>query len=326
MKIAYTCDGVIKCGGMRVAFEHCRELQRHGHETHIYGNFVDDGAKDWIERYKVNFRPLTALKEGVDVLISIWWPMLEDLLQYPAKKRFHLVQGQDWRSYPTGHDWIPKNEKAMHRTDYSYLAVSKWAGKSCYYPHIIPNGVDTDFFTPAKFIPLHSKFRILFEASTADSFKGTKEAMQIMRGVKLKYGNKIEVWVIAKCGNAEFDDPVVDQQFIDPNDITIVNKYQNADVLLKTTHFDGFGLPHLEAMACGLPLVTTNAGGNAEFCVHKKNCLMTAPDTVDINTLQKYVELIYTDPLLKKRLIKGGLKTASEYSWKNSIDKLEKLF
>src|SRR6185436_10803566 len=51
-------------------------------------------------------------------------------------------------------------------------------------------------------------------------------------------------------------------------------------------HFDGsdfqaFGLPALEAMACGAVSVLTDAGGIREYARHEENCLLVAPRDTD---------------------------------------------
>lgn len=319
LKIGFTVDQLLKCGGIRVPLEYCRELSFKGHSCAIYAKGGDNDLNDWKTRYNARILPISALSEGVDALISVWWPMLDELLQYPAKKRFHLVQGQDKLSYPPGHDWLPKNYEAMHRTDYDYLAVSDWAGESCRDPKIIPNGVDTKFWKQP-INPLTKKpFRILFESSTADPYKGRKEAMEIIKQIKEKNKN-IEAWEITR--NPEPTNGIFDNQIINPTDEVIRMTFWISDVLLKTTWFDGFGLPHLEAMACGLPVVTTKTGGNKMFCVHNYNCLMSEPKNIPeaVTNIQKLIDW----PELRLALKFKGLQTAELMTWKKSAEKLEK--
>lgn len=316
MNIAFTFDQLNRCGGVRVPFEYCRELTKLGHTAEIYSNSVDSSIEDWKTRYGVNLRPLSALPEGHEVVISCWWPQIEEIAQKHPKKLFHLVQGRDYLSYPPDHAWIETNRVAMHRDDVTYLAVSQWAGESCKDPIVIPNGIDTNFWRPIPFTKLSSKFRILLEASTGDKYKGMKEALEIVEKVKMGYSD-IEVWWITT--NPE-PSKLVDRIIEKPDDLAILNAYQNCDVLLKTTHFDGFGLPHLEAMACGLPLVTTRAGGNEEFCIDELNCLMM--NVGDIYTAVNHLSMLHDDKQLRKNLAVHGLETAKSMSWEDSATKL----
>lgn len=315
MKIAYTYDQLLKCGGTRVAFEHCRELNRRGHQAFIYANFVDPSLGDWIDRYQVRPLMLNTLEE-TNVLISCWWMQLEELLRVKASRRFHFVQGRDKLSYAPGHAWRDENDKAMHRTDYEYLAVSEWAGESCRLPKIVPNGVDTTFWHPASFPQLFDRFVVLLEASTSDVYKGLSESLEAVNAVRQNNPEKkIECWLVTK-DNLSFSQ--VDRLIQNGNDVQILSAYQNASVLVKATHFDGFGLPHLEAMACGLPLVTTDAGGNMSFCHHDQNCLVA--DNI-AHIVQHIQSLIESKPL-RQRLAQGGMMTAKQWTWKNTVDKL----
>lgn len=56
--------------------------------------------------------------------------------------------------------------------------------------------------------------------------------------------------------------------------------YRGHDAFLFTSRYEAWGMPVMEAMASGLPLVTTNCKGVATFAQHGVNCLMAAPDDV----------------------------------------------
>jgi len=87
--------------------------------------------------------------------------------------------------------------------------------------------------------------------------------------------------------------------------------YQQADVTLFTSALanEGFGLVQLEAMASGCPLVTSGAGGAAEFCTDADNCLLVPPG--DPAALAAAVRRLAADPPLRVRLVAGGLRTAA---------------
>lgn len=243
--------------------------------------------------------------------------MMDELKRYPAKKRFHLVQGRDKLSYPEDHEWYTTIDQAMHRDDYEYLAVSEWAGKSCRSPHIVPNGVDRSFWLPVPFANLFPEFRILIEASSGDKYKGVEEALEAANRLRENHQN-VKIWLLGdNFGRVKYP---VDQRLSGDNDTKVKHAYQNATVLVKATWFDGFGLPHLEAMACGLPLVTTRAGGNEMFCQDDKNCLMADPH--DVDRITKNLEDLHLSVALRKRLTQGGLLTAREFSWGRSVDRL----
>lgn len=81
--------------------------------------------------------------------------------------------------------------------------------------------------------------------------------------------------------------------------VTEQEKYQllsNADFFALATHHEGFGIVYQEAMYCGLPIVTTNVGGQTDFLCHGENGLLCAPG--DIPTLTAHLEQLANDPVL----------------------------
>ena len=66
--------------------------------------------------------------------------------------------------------------------------------------------------------------------------------------------------------------------------VTEEQKYQylsNADIFCLATHHEGFGIVYQESMHCGLPIVTTNVGGQTDFLTDGDNALLTNPGDVD---------------------------------------------
>jgi glycosyltransferase involved in cell wall biosynthesis len=87
--------------------------------------------------------------------------------------------------------------------------------------------------------------------------------------------------------------------------------YGRCDLFIFSSRGEGFGLPALEAMACGCTLVTTDSGGVRQFARDGENCLMTPPD--DPPTLARAIQLLVSDPERRRQLAEAGLRTARDY-------------
>jgi glycosyltransferase involved in cell wall biosynthesis len=74
----------------------------------------------------------------------------------------------------------------------------------------------------------------------------------VIAGAKDKEVDEIDI--LKKKLNLE--DRII--EFISPDDETIINLYQNAELFVFPSFFEGFGLPPLEAIACGCPVVSSN--------------------------------------------------------------------
>lgn len=105
------------------------------------------------------------------------------------------------------------------------------------------------------------------------------------------------------------------------SDWEMARLYNQVGCVVSTSLHEGFGLPHIEAMACGTPLVTTDADANKEFCEHGTNCLMF--DWTDMLGMANGIREIYTNKGLRKSLVANGLETAARYTWEPVIDRLE---
>jgi glycosyltransferase involved in cell wall biosynthesis len=94
--------------------------------------------------------------------------------------------------------------------------------------------------------------------------------------------------------------------------------YSAADVLAFPSLYEGFGLPILEAMACGTPVVASRASCLPE--VAEGAALMVDPTNVE--ALAAALELVLVDTDLRAGLIARGLQRASEYSWRRAAEQL----
>lgn len=87
--------------------------------------------------------------------------------------------------------------------------------------------------------------------------------------------------------------------------------YSLADVFLFPSLYEGFGIPIVEAMACGCPVVTSNTGA----CPEVAGSAAKLVDPKDVNDIADGVIDILTNNILRKKLIAQGLVEAKRFSW-----------
>lgn len=90
--------------------------------------------------------------------------------------------------------------------------------------------------------------------------------------------------------------------------------YQHALAFLFPSLYEGFGIPILEAMACGCPVITSNVSACPE--VAGESALIIDPR--DEQALLQAMEAIYNDQQLRNRLIELGIRRAFSFSWEKS--------
>lgn len=89
---------------------------------------------------------------------------------------------------------------------------------------------------------------------------------------------------------------------------------KNHDIFLNTTSVDNHPVSVIEAMALGLPIVSTNAGGLAYLLKSGEDSLMT--DSNDLEGLCKHIETILCNPGLGKELAAHARAKVEKFDWK----------
>jgi len=92
--------------------------------------------------------------------------------------------------------------------------------------------------------------------------------------------------------------------------------YNAADLFVYPSLYEGFGLPPLEAMACGTPVITSNTSSLPEV-VGDAGIMV---DPYDVDGLAKAMYEVLTNDGLREELRKRGLKRAKLFNWKKCAE------
>ena len=87
--------------------------------------------------------------------------------------------------------------------------------------------------------------------------------------------------------------------------------YNAADLFVYPSAYEGFGMPVLEAMACGAPVVALNNTSLPEIAGGIAHLLKNA----DVATLKEGIEAVLGDPAWRERMSSDGPKRAAAYDW-----------
>jgi glycosyltransferase involved in cell wall biosynthesis len=97
--------------------------------------------------------------------------------------------------------------------------------------------------------------------------------------------------------------------------------YRGSEALIFPSLYEGFGLPILEAMGCGTPVVTANVSAMPE--VAGDAALLVDPTSVE--QIARAMEQIVSDTTLRQDLRRKGLTRSAEFSWANTVARVHQL-
>jgi glycosyltransferase involved in cell wall biosynthesis len=126
--------------------------------------------------------------------------------------------------------------------------------------------------------------------------------------------------IYAAIHDAKMNEYVHFVGFADDADLPAL--YSGALITAVPSLYEGFGIPVLESMACGTPVVTSNLSSLPE--VAGDAGLTVDPTDLDaiIDSLQRLVD----DEALRASLIEKGLSRAREFTWERSAAQLHEIY
>jgi len=158
---------------------------------------------------------------------------------------------------------------------------------------------------------------------------GLIRAFEILKGKNRNFGDLNLViaggrgWlyndIFKKAATSKFNEQIIFTGFVEPEDKVYL--YNLASLFVYPSFFEGFGFPPLEAMACGVPVITSNTSSLPE--VTGDAGLMIDP--YDIDELAWAMEEVLTDKNLSEELSRRGLERAKMFSWDKCASETLKL-
>jgi glycosyltransferase involved in cell wall biosynthesis len=102
------------------------------------------------------------------------------------------------------------------------------------------------------------------------------------------------------------------------NTAELVMFYKNASAFIFPSLYESFGIPNLEAMTCGCPVITSNTGSLPEICGDAALYL----NPYDADDIREKINTLLENPVLKQDLIQKGYNRVKHFSWESSAKKL----
>ena len=120
----------------------------------------------------------------------------------------------------------------------------------------------------------------------------------------------------ALAGSLDTADRIILLDYVSTDDLPLL--YSSAALLAYVSLYEGFGLPVLEAMACGTPVLASNATSIPEVAGSAAELV----DPKDGGAISKAIITILTNEKLSRRMSESGLKRCTEFTWQKAAQQI----
>ncbi len=254
-----------------------------------------------------------------------------------------LIHHGSYEGYPQAFDWWTRNKaraayslSAKRATvvctvsEYSKRDMARFYRIEPDHIHVVPDGVNTRLFRPLPEPQRLAQWRIkTFGSDTPYIVYVGKpvERRNLSPLIKafglLKRENRIphQLLIVGADlpGASPFRQVIASERLTDEvyvlgyvghQEMPLV--YNSADLLVYPSSYEGFGMPVLEAMACGTPVITLNNTSFPEFALGVAHLLENA----EVATLKQGIDTVLSDPVLRQRMSRNGPLRAAAYDWR----------
>lgn len=199
--------------------------------------------------------------------------------------------------------------RLSYRLPLRKIAVSHWAKDMIADENaiVIPNGVDLSTFRPGNGTRNGSTDFVVGIIAAPGVWKGYRVFLDAMNQVPEEQKRDMKV-IVSTPLQVELPSGVAAELLKPADDGELASFYRSCDVFVCSSYIEGFGLPGLEAMACGAAVITTACGGVSEYA-SDSNCLMVSPG--DSRAIAESIVRLRENRALRSRLQENALKTSN---------------
>ena len=325
--ITIITPGTDLSGGVKVIFEYCNRLAKLGHIVNLVT--MQGEYPDWFKlepairfiKSDYDIARLVSDLPDADVVFATLWLTAYMVNGLPASKgrKFYLVQSYESATLAT-----PEHADPTYTLPLRKIAVSSWLvrlmrERFSEEATLIRNAYDPAVFysEPSQRLDFPSEEIRVGMLYYQEERKGGADGMAAFLLAREKYPNM----KLILFGQRPADSAIYDEIYENISGDDVRRYYNSLDLFISTSWQEGFGLPGLEAMACGIPLITTDSGGIEDYALDGATALVVPPR--DRGAIARALILLAGNQDLRDRLRQSALTKAGEFSWNASVTALE---
>ncbi len=322
-------------GGIKVMGEYAGRLRVRGHDVAVMYPGGTRNFKRWLQRWATRGTPdalddsgctLTAVREftsetvpDADVILTTGLRAVRAASALPPEKGrlVEIVQGTiDMEEGPAEARRVMA--LPLHRVAVSDYVARYLKNEFGVEAAVVPNGVDhSQFYNNERQFRTPRTVGMIY---VAGEMKGTAEAFEAMRRIRDQWPDvRLVLYGAKRPRNA----PPRTEVFVRPKASRLRAVYSGCEIWLAPSHSEGFGLPVVEAMACGVVPVATRAGGHE--CIIEDEVSGFLVPVGDAEAMAKRIALLLEDESLLRTMSGAAHERSLAFDWQTSTDGLETL-
>jgi glycosyltransferase involved in cell wall biosynthesis len=354
MKVDYLSCRIVPSGGTKIIAQHVRLLHERGHQARILTTDPQGDGLWGVEVVRVRAYDQGLFRDS-QVVIGSWLRDVEEASRIKGLVLCHLCQGYEplELSFRINEEGIPPKYRYRGNWGRLLLQRKKWSfrkrirkiekiyrlptikiavsqalrdileplyGTPCY---VVPNGVDTSLFKPPPGNPSPGgPLRILSVGAMDVALKGIDDVLEAVRILK-QGGVPVEFTRVSLSPPTETEKKsgLVDRYLTGLSESEMAAVYQETHILISPSLGEGFGLPVLEAMSCGVPCILSDVGSYRSL-----DPSMDFAHFVPIRSpgaIAEGVLRIRDAPGCRETLVKRGFEVANRYTLEQMGNRLE---
>ena len=204
--------------------------------------------------------------------------------------------------------------------------VVRFLGVDAARVEVVPNGVDPQF-TPGA--PIGSEVPYLLFVAAWGPHKGYEEALEVIAALTelgyphvLKMAGPNDAWMQSRVDELVSRSPCSDRVEVLGYVESLVALYRGAAALVFTSRAEGFGLPIVEAMACGTPVVAFDNTSIPEVAGEAGTLV---PDG-DLEGFVRALRRVLDDERVAEDRRAAGLEQAKRFRWDDAVARYAEIF
>lgn len=343
VNIIFPCFPTKPSGGHKVVYEYINVLVTQGWEIHCFYpanntfyqlHFPDKLRTIILAIYIKIFGPYRWFKlnrkikntlfdkgkiKDADIIIATAVETAKIVYELPkscGKKVYFIQDFENW-------NYTDEDVYQTYNFGMTNIVVANWL-KNIVDEHsktpayLVSNCINTQLFNNKGAERI--KHSIVFHYRSAD-YKGPEYAIEVIRILEEKYPDlKVDVISIENMPN-NLPKSCTFHHKLNAEEIAEINN--RTQVFMCTSVEEGFGLPGLEAMACGCAVVSSSYKGVLEYAVDGENALLSP--VRDIDAMVNNIVRLFENDELREKISENGVKTGKERSLEKSAQKFEEV-